>query len=89
MLINNLKVVNEVAEKGVRLMEEFNDVLTDDEEQRRMLLHSVEDTRKLFPDFRKSTSAKTSAETNAPRTPQPGGPVSRLVLFTQRMIKVP
>ena len=33
--------------------------LTDDEEQRRMLLHCVEDTRKLYPDFRKSTLAKT------------------------------
>jgi len=32
-------------------MEEFKDVLTDDEEQRRMLLHCVEDTRKLYPDF--------------------------------------
>ena len=40
-------------------MEEFKDVLTDDEKQRRMLLHCVEDTRKLHPDFRKSTLAKT------------------------------
>ena len=51
--------MNDVAEKGVRLMEEFNDVLTDDEEQRRMLLHCVEDTRKIYPDFCKSTLAKT------------------------------
>ena len=40
-------------------MEEFKDVLTDDEEQRRMLLHCVEDTRNLYPDFRKSTLVKT------------------------------
>ena len=59
MLINDLKVVNDVAERGVRLMEEFKDVLTDDEKQRRMLQHCVEDTRKLQPDFRKSTLAKT------------------------------
>ena len=59
MLINDLKVVYDVAERGVRLMEEFKDVLTDNEEQRRMLLHCVEDTRKLYPDFRKSTLAKT------------------------------
>ena len=44
--------MNDVAERGVRLMEEFKDVLTDNEEQRRMLLHCVEDTRKLYPDFR-------------------------------------
>ena len=59
MLINDLKVVNNVAVRGVRLMEEFKDVLTDDEEQRRMLLHCIEDTRKLYPDFRKSTLVKT------------------------------
>ena len=58
MLINDLKVVNDVAER-VKLMEEFKDDLTDDEEQRRMLLHCVENTRKLFPDFRKSALAKT------------------------------
>ena len=51
--------MNDVAEREVRLMEEFKDGLTDDEEQRGMLLHCVEDTRKLFPDFRKSTLAKT------------------------------
>ena len=51
--------MNDVAERGVRRMEEFKDVLTDDEEERRMLLHCVEDTRKLYPDFRKSTLAKT------------------------------
>ena len=51
--------MNDVAERGVRLMEEFKDVLTDDEEQRMMLLHCVEDTRKLYLDFRKSTLAKT------------------------------
>ena len=33
--------MNDVAERGVRLMEEFKDVLTDDEEERRMLLHCV------------------------------------------------
>ena len=59
MLINDLKVVNDVAERGVRLMEEFKDVLTDNVEQRRMLQHCVEDTRKLYPDFRKSILAKT------------------------------
>ena len=59
MLINDLKVVNDVTERGVRLMEEFKDILTDDAEERSMLLHCVEDTRKHYPDFRKSTLAKT------------------------------
>ena len=58
MLTSDLKVVNDIAEREVRLMEEFKDILTDDEEQRRMLLHCVEDTRKLHSDFRKSTSLR-------------------------------
>ena len=58
MFIGGLKVVNDIAERGVKLMEEFKDILTGDEEQRKMLLHCVEDTRKLYPDFRKATLAK-------------------------------
>ena len=59
MFTSNLKVVNDIAEREVRLMEEFKDILTDDEEQRRRLLRCIEDTRKLLPDFWKPTLAKT------------------------------
>ena len=52
-------MVNDIAERGVRLEEEYKDVLTDDEEQRKMILHCVE-TRKLYPDFKKSTLAKNN-----------------------------
>ena len=51
-------VANDIAETGVRLMEEYKDVLTDDEEQRKMILHCVEEMRKLYPDFKKTTLAK-------------------------------
>ena len=47
MFTSDLKVVNDIAERGVRLMEEFKGILTDDEEQQRMLLHCAEDTRKF------------------------------------------
>ena len=33
MFTSDLKVVNDIAKRGVRLMEEFKDILTDDEEQ--------------------------------------------------------
>ena len=56
--VSGFKVVNDIAETGVRLMEEYKDVLTDDEEQRKMILHCVDETRKLYPDFKKSTLAK-------------------------------
>ena len=39
-------------------MEEYKDVLTDDEEQRKMILHCVEKTRKIYRNFKKSTLAK-------------------------------
>ena len=42
-------MVNDIAERVVRLMEEYKDVLTDDEEHRKMILHCVEETRKLYP----------------------------------------
>ena len=51
MFIGDLKIVNDIAEKGVKLMEEFKNILIGDKEQRKMLLHCVDDTRSLYPDF--------------------------------------
>ena len=51
MFIGDLKIVNDIAEKGVKLMEEFKNILTGDEVQRKMLLHCVEHTSKLYPNF--------------------------------------
>ena len=58
IFIGDLKVVNDIAERGVKLMKEFKDVLSGDEEQQKMLLHCVEDIRKLYLAFRKTTLAK-------------------------------
>ena len=58
MFISNLKVVNDVAGKGENLVEEFKDILTDDEEHRKMLLHCAKDLQKRYLDFRKSTLAE-------------------------------
>lgn len=48
-IINNLKVVNDVAERGVKLFEEFNKLLTYDEEEKQLLLQVVEANRKVVP----------------------------------------
>ena len=48
MFISNLKEMNVVAERGVRLMKEFKDILTDDEEPRKMLLRCEEDSHKRY-----------------------------------------
>lgn len=49
LIVQNLQVVNDTAERGVKLMEEFNTVLTKKEDQKQFLLQVVKDYRKKFP----------------------------------------
>ena len=53
--VNSLHVVNDFAERGVALMQEFNLALTKDEGQKQFLLQVVEDHRRRFPNADKST----------------------------------
>jgi hypothetical protein len=46
----NLQVVNEYAERAIKLVEDFSHI-TQDEEQFQFLLQSVEKHRKQFPSF--------------------------------------
>ncbi|GBN10386.1 hypothetical protein AVEN_116134-1 [Araneus ventricosus] len=45
-IFQNLRVVNDTAERGAKLMQDFNGLLTVDEEQKQFLLQCVEDHRK-------------------------------------------
>ncbi|GBN61954.1 hypothetical protein AVEN_135554-1 [Araneus ventricosus] len=45
----NLTVVNDIAERGGKLMEECKDIITLDEEQMQYLLQVVKDYRSHFP----------------------------------------
>ncbi|GBM17407.1 hypothetical protein AVEN_119449-1 [Araneus ventricosus] len=54
-IFQNLRVVNNTAERGVKLMQDFNGLLTVDEEQKQFLLQCVEDHRKQYPDCKKAT----------------------------------
>ncbi|GBN17378.1 hypothetical protein AVEN_91895-1 [Araneus ventricosus] len=54
-IFQNLRVVNDTAERGVKLMQDFNGLLTVDEEQKQFLLQCVEDHRKQYPDCKKAT----------------------------------
>src|SRR6218665_1949571 len=47
-LVQSLRVVNDLAERGVALIQEFNSTLTRDEEQKQYLLQVIEDHRKRF-----------------------------------------
>ena len=52
-VVRKLKVVNDFAERGVALMQEFNSILTKDEEQKQYVLQVVEEHRRKFPDAKK------------------------------------
>lgn len=45
--IRNLRVVNDTAERGVKLIEDYNSILTKNEEEKQFLLHVVEYNRKI------------------------------------------
>jgi hypothetical protein len=53
--LKNLHVVNDTAERGVKLMQDFNGLLTISEEQKEFVLRCVEDHRKQYPDCKKQT----------------------------------
>lgn len=50
-----LSVVNDSAERGIALIEEYNNCLTKNEEQLQYLLQVVQDHRRRFPDCNKKT----------------------------------
>lgn len=47
--VQSLKVVNDAAERGISLIQSFNGILTNQEEQKQYLLQVVEQHRKQFP----------------------------------------
>lgn len=53
--VESLKVVNDHAERGVALIQEYSGLLTRDETQLQFLLQVVEDHRKMYSDSRKQT----------------------------------
>ena len=54
-IVHSMRVVNDIAERGVALMEEYNKLMTVDEEQKQYLLLLVKEYRKKYPDTKKST----------------------------------
>lgn len=51
----SMRVVNDIAERGVALMDEYNKLHTNDEEQKQFLLLVVKDYRQRYPDRNKRT----------------------------------
>lgn len=54
-IIHHLQVVNDTAERGFKLMEEYNSILTKNEDQKQFVSQVVKDYRYLFPDCEKET----------------------------------
>lgn len=54
-VVKSLTVVNDAAERGVKLIQDFNESLTNDEEQKQFLLQVIQEHRHLYPDTKKST----------------------------------
>lgn len=56
--LKKLKVVNDTAERGVKLIEEYNKLITNDAKQKEFVLQIVRDYRHRFPDAKKETLMK-------------------------------
>ncbi len=56
--VRYLRVVNGIAERGVKMISDFANVITTDPEQREYLLHAVEYNRRRFESFKKQTLNK-------------------------------
>ena len=54
-LVKNLNVVNDPAERGVKLMKDYNNLFTKNEQQKQSVLQVVSTYRQKFPDSRKQT----------------------------------
>lgn len=54
-IVQSITVVNDAAERGVKLIQDFNTILTKNEEQKQFLLQVVQEHCKLYPESKKST----------------------------------
>ena len=48
----SIKVTNDTSERGIKLLKDFKDVLTEDSEQQNIVMHCVENIQKYFPILR-------------------------------------
>ena len=53
--VRTVKVTNDTAERGIKLISDYSKILTKDPVNRIKMLQGVEMDRKINPDFKKST----------------------------------
>ena len=56
--VKTLLVTNDAAERGVKLISDYSQILTKDSDERQQLLQVVEDHRKTYPDCNKTTLSR-------------------------------
>ena len=56
--VSKLKVVNDTAERGVKLMTDYNNLLTHDENEKQIILQIISNYRKTYQDCTKSSMSK-------------------------------
>lgn len=54
-IVSKLRVINDCAERAVSLMEQYNNILTRNEDQKQFILQIITEFRQKYPDARKST----------------------------------
>lgn len=57
-IATKLRVVNDCAERGVCLMQQYNNILTKNEDQKQFILQIITEYRREYPDARKVTVCK-------------------------------
>ena len=58
--VRTVKVTNDVAEHGVKIISDYSKILTHNNSLRRKLLQGVEMSRKINPNFKKMTLNKNT-----------------------------
>lgn len=61
-VLQKMKVVNDIAERGVALIEQFNDSLTKNEDQKQYILQVVQMHRKRFPNSNKNNYSTATSK---------------------------
>ena len=53
-----VKTTNDLAERAIKMATDYAQILTKDEDTRRRIIQGVEDHRRAYPDFKKSSLNK-------------------------------
>ena len=58
MFVHTVKTTNDLVERAIKMATDYAQILTKDEDTRRRIIQGVEDHRRAYPDFKKSSLNK-------------------------------